>query len=183
MNCLPSKNGERIGPSVRDNTLWWTSSTTQLFYTVGNYAKYNMKICRFTVAECLPATLEMTGSHPTFSGISEIHISNRYSLHVGVNVSSKVTLRHHRVDYDAVEWQRIYTSAGTGLLHTINFLSLRWVWDEFNWSLYIPIQLTTSGKAEDLRSPYFKKKSQSHMRTVHMGHDIMGCYTRKLESV
>ena len=38
--------------------------------------------CRFTVAEwltCSPATLEVTGSRPTFGGILEIYFSNRYS--------------------------------------------------------------------------------------------------------
>ena len=35
-----------------------------------------------------PAMLEVTGSHPTFGDISEIHISNRYSLQHGDTVSS-----------------------------------------------------------------------------------------------
>ena len=42
--------------------------------------------CLFTVAEWLthsPATLVVMGSHPTLGGISEIQISNRYSLRHG----------------------------------------------------------------------------------------------------
>ena len=41
---------------------------------------------RFTVTEWLkhsPATLEVTGSRPTFGGVSEIYFSNRYSLRHG----------------------------------------------------------------------------------------------------
>ena len=55
-------------------------------WNYNNNAFGTSNTARFTVAEWLthsPATPEVTGSRSTIGGISEIHISNRYSLRHG----------------------------------------------------------------------------------------------------